>query len=167
VKRTASILNRRTAARLHLRLVGGFALVLAVSAGQSFFAYRTAIENSAAGESVTRGEQILGVVAKVRSDLLHIEAGYSGFLLAGNDTFLDSYTAGALAYGTDLAALRELSMGNANEEARWQDLEWRGAASQRDVTKPTIAGGTVVPSRIGLARSTRWSGSLARLRSPS
>ena len=104
MKRTASILNRRTAARLHLRLVGGFALV-AVSAGQSFFAYRTAIENSAAGESVTRGEQILGVVAKVRSDLLQMEAGYSGFLLAGNDTFLDSYTAGALAYGTDLAAL--------------------------------------------------------------
>ena len=53
--------------------------MLAVSAGQTVFAYRTAIENSAADESVGRGEQILGLIAKTRTDLLQMEAGDSGF----------------------------------------------------------------------------------------
>ncbi len=146
MKRTPAIVARLSAAPLHLRLLGGFALVLAVSAGQTVFAYRTAIENSAADESVGHGEQILGLIAKTRTDLLQMEAGYSGFSMAtshsmaGRHTFLDSYAAGARAYGMDLRALEDLTAGDAGEQVRWHDLEWRAAAWQRDVIEPTIAG---------------------------
>ena len=152
MKRTRAIVTRLSAAPLRLRLLGGFALVLAVSAGQTVFAYRTAIENSAADESVGRGEQILGLIAETRTDLLQMEAGYSGYSMAtkhsmaGRHTFLDSYAAGARAYGMDLRALEGLTAGDAGEQARWHDLEWRAATWQRDVIEPTIAGNLDVSS---------------------
>src|ERR1700681_1265038 len=47
-----SMLKRLDAAPLHVKLLGGFALVLAISAAQSSFAYWAALKNNAGNASV-------------------------------------------------------------------------------------------------------------------
>ena len=148
MSRGSDIVRRLTAAPLHLRLLGGLALVLMVSAGQSIFAYRTAIESTLQDKSAARDHEILALIGKTRSDVLRMDADYSRFLLVGNTAFVNSYRLGPQGYAADLAHLTELTSGNALDVARWQDLQARGVAWQRGVVEPTLAGDLDVPTSI-------------------
>ena len=136
MKRTTNVLTLLKAAPLHLRLFGGIALVLAASASQSVFTYRTTIDNVAAADWVQHTEAVLALAGETRTALLELETSYRGFLLTGDEAFLKSYTAAAQSYTTDLATLEWLTADNPPQVARWQELEQQRTAWQRDVIEP-------------------------------
>jgi CHASE3 domain sensor protein len=94
------VLSLLKAAPLHLRLFGAITLVLAASASQSLLTYRTTIDNEAAAESVRHTETVLALAGETQMALLEMETNYRGFLIAGNEAFLELYTAAAQSYPT-------------------------------------------------------------------
>ena len=52
-----------------------------------------------------------------------METGYRGFLLTGQEQFLDPYTAGLAAYPDRLRQLEELTADNPVQLARWRTVD--------------------------------------------
>ncbi|WP_369335903.1 CHASE3 domain-containing protein, partial [Halomonas sp. ND22Bw] len=58
--------------------------------------------------------------------------------MTGRDEFLEPYAAGAKVYQEKLRQLQQETADNPTQVRRWQDLEQRAAAWQREVTEPGI-----------------------------
>ena len=145
------MLARLNTTPLHLRLLIGFGLVLALSGAQSIFAYRTAAERVVAAEAQHTSEQIVVVADASRTALLEMEAGYRGYLLSGDESLLVSYRTAAVAFSKDLAQLRVLTVADPQDALDWQQLERRVAVWQQDIIEPGIAqrqAGTVAPADV-------------------
>src|SRR6266568_1814161 len=135
---TIGIHARLNTVPLHLRLLLGVGLVLALCAAQSVFAFRTAADNVAADETQHRNEEIAARATHAQTALLQMEAGYRGYLLSGDEGLLASYRAAALAFSADLARL--LGADDDANQLRWQTLDRRVAVWQSDIIEPGIAG---------------------------
>ncbi|MDQ6670498.1 MAG: diguanylate cyclase [Chloroflexota bacterium] len=133
------MLKRLDSVPLHMKLLLGFALVLAISAAQSGFAYWTTLENHAADAWVDHTEQVLSVAGAAQMTLFEMTAAYRGFMLSGDEALLDPYTAGVQTYTVDLARLEQLTADNPLQVERWRDLEQRLTAWQREVVEPDLA----------------------------
>ena len=117
-----SPLSRLNAAPLHLRLLAGFGLVLALGAAQSIFAYRTAADNVDADAVQHRSEELATMASDTRTSLLQMQAGYRGYLLSGDEGLLASYRDASAAFGADLA---RISIEDEDDLEQWQALERR------------------------------------------
>jgi methyl-accepting chemotaxis protein len=123
---------------LRWKLLGAFGLVLAAIAGQSVFAYQTTASSQAASRWVSHTSLVIGTANDALASLVDMETGYRGFLVTGQDSFLEPYTAGRTAYQADLKTLHDLTADNPIQTQRWQDLEQRAIAWQQQVTEPGI-----------------------------
>jgi len=139
VKHASNLLARLKATPLHLRLLCGVGVVLALGAVQSIFAYQMAAENVAADAAQDRSERIASLSGATWTALLQMEAGYRGFLLIGDAGFLESYRAGARTFSADLTELERLSAADQAKVVRWQRLATRVAVWQSDIINPGIA----------------------------
>ncbi|MGI9145305.1 MAG: ATP-binding protein [Chloroflexota bacterium] len=124
-------------APLHLRLLLGFGLVLALCAAQSIFAFRTAADNVAADEKQYRRQEIAALANQTRTALLQMEAGYRGYMLSGDEGLLASYRDAVAAFNADLAQV--LAADDQANLGRWQTLERRVSVWQADIIEPGIA----------------------------
>jgi diguanylate cyclase (GGDEF)-like protein/PAS domain S-box-containing protein len=141
------MLRRREAVPLHLKLLGGFALVLAISAVQSGFAYWTTLASIGSDAAVVRSERVLRLASQAHTELLEMDAAYRGFLFSGDEVLLGPYAADFQVYTADLASLQQLTDDNPPQVARWRDLEQRLAAWQHEVVEPGIAFRRALDSR--------------------
>jgi methyl-accepting chemotaxis protein len=123
---------------LRWKLLGSFGVVLAIMAAQSAFAYRTTIGSQEASRWVDHTYRVIGLAEDTLTDLVNIESGYRGFLVTGQDAFLEPYTAGKQGYAAKLKELQKETADNPAQVARWRDLEARAAAWQEKVTEPGI-----------------------------
>jgi PAS domain S-box-containing protein len=130
---------RLNGAPVHLRLLLAFALVLALCAAQSIFAYMSALDDVAADAAQYRSEQIEKSASETGDILLEMEAGYRGYLLTGDEGMLADYRTAALAFSTDLARLQVVSADDQDKLIRWRSLERRVAVWQSEILEPGIA----------------------------
>jgi diguanylate cyclase (GGDEF)-like protein/PAS domain S-box-containing protein len=143
------MLKRVTAAPLHIKLLGGFALVLAISAAQSSFTYWTALANIASDGSVADTQEVLSVASDAHTALLEMERDYLAFLLSGDGALLESYTTGVQTFTVDLTSLERLTADNPPQVARWRQLEQDVAAWQDDVVAPGVSMRQATVTRAG------------------
>jgi signal transduction histidine kinase len=68
-----------------------------------------------------------------------METGYRGFLLTGNESYLDPYSAGRERLPQTLSTLLRETADNPAQTARWQDLQLKVDEWLRVVTEPNIA----------------------------
>ena len=121
------------------RLFGAFGIVLTVLILLSSAAYRTTSLNQEATGAVIHTFQVIRTANALLADLVDMETGYRGFLIAGDDDFLEPYLRGSAALGGEVAELQTLTADNPEQMARWRSIEAQVNEWRQQVTEPGIA----------------------------
>jgi signal transduction histidine kinase len=125
-------------APLGRKLLGGFGLVLLLLLALSAVAYWTTEGNVQAATSVEHTLQVIALAEATQGDLVDMETGYRGFLLTGQEQFLEPYTAGLAAYPDRLRQLEELTADNPVQVARWRRVDELTQQWTQQFTEPRI-----------------------------
>jgi signal transduction histidine kinase len=121
------------------KLLGGFGLVLLLLLGLSAAAYVTTEGNLQASTAVEHTLRVIALAEATEGDLVDMETGYRGFLLTGQEQFLNPYEAGLAAYPDRLSQLEELTADNPPQVARWQSIANLTQQWTQQITEPRIA----------------------------
>jgi signal transduction histidine kinase len=120
------------------KLLGGFSIVLLLLLGLSAAAYWTTAGNVQASTSVEHTLQVIALAEATQGDLVDMETGYRGFLLTGQEQFLEPYTAGLASYPERLRQLEELTADNPVQVARWRTIDKLTQQWTQEFTEPRI-----------------------------
>jgi len=118
------------------KLMGGFGLVLILVVILSSFAYTTTVGNQEANGWVEHTHLVIGLSDEALAGLVDMETGYRGYLVTGQDAFLDPYKNGKKTYAAKLEELTRETADNPAQVKRWNDLLRRAEAWQKEVTEP-------------------------------
>jgi methyl-accepting chemotaxis protein len=116
-----------------------FGVVLALTTIQSIFTYTVTTGQEETAGWVDHTHVVIADADEALAGLVDMETGYRGFLVTGDDNFLDPYRSGVISHREKLEELQELTNDNPTQVARWQDLVSRSEAWQREVTEPGMA----------------------------
>lgn len=116
---------------------GGFALALLILAVLGLIAYQTTIGLLATADRVTHTYQVITTLDDLLQALTDAETGQRGYILTGQDDYLQPYTAALATINTDVQSLRQLTSDNPNQQKRIDSLEPL-IASRLSVIKQTI-----------------------------
>jgi methyl-accepting chemotaxis protein len=136
--RTRAALNGLRDLALRWKLLGAFALVLAIVVALNAFVYKSRAETLAARQAVDSSHQVREQAGSVLVNLLDMETAYRGFLVTGIDQFLEPYAAGRRGYQETIQALRAGTADRPEQLRRWDDLERRSEDWQASVLLPGI-----------------------------
>ena len=120
------------------KIGGGFVLAAAILAVIGVISYRTSTGLVDTADRVTHTYQVLGQLSAVLQTLTDAETGQRGFIITGDETYLEPYTTGTTAVQASIKALRQLTSDNANQQKRLDALEPL-VASRLNVLKESIA----------------------------
>ena len=116
------------------------ALILIVGA----FSWRSTRQTFEAAGWVAHTHEVMSTLDNVLGDLVDVETGQRGYLLTGNERFLEAYTAGSSRLRPHLENARRLTADNASQQERLRALE--------DAIDAKVA---LVDRLVALARSGR------------
>jgi methyl-accepting chemotaxis protein len=100
------------------KIAAGFALSLSLLIGIGAVAYTNITKLNATSEWVTHTHEVLEHVAGVLSQLKDAETGQRGYVITGDEVFLDPYRSGSGEVLNVLRELRKLAADNANQQKR-------------------------------------------------
>jgi CheY-like chemotaxis protein/signal transduction histidine kinase/CHASE3 domain sensor protein len=102
-------------------LAGFFAAILAVllMAGVS---YQAQTRSTVAATAVTQGVELIVQIQNVLSSVKDAETGQRGYLLTGDEAYLEPFTSGRAALNGELESLRPLTAGNPDQQQRLDRL---------------------------------------------
>ena len=110
-------------ANVGLKLGLGFGLALAILATIGTVAYRSTVLLTETAKSVAHTHQVLQKLESVLSVIKDGETGQRGYLLTGEDKYLDPYNRAHKLIDDELKDLRGLTKDNANQQRRLDFLE--------------------------------------------
>jgi diguanylate cyclase (GGDEF)-like protein/PAS domain S-box-containing protein len=113
--RTVSILNRK------VQLAFGFAVLALLTVG--VISYRGMLLSSERNRWVRHTHEVLGNIQDLRFAWESISAGSRGFVLTGNESYIESYSAGVLRVEQDEAAFRLMTSDNPVQQRQLPILE--------------------------------------------
>jgi len=118
-------------------LVGIFApmVLLVVLGAVAIFNISTIVGTN---ERVNHTHNVLAEAADIIGSAVDMETGMRGYLLAGQDGFLNPYRGGEKATYARLGELKQTVSDNPKQVARLEEVEKTLRAWQKDVTEPTI-----------------------------
>lgn len=102
-------------------------------------AYLTLQANEEANARVEHSYQVLSAADRLQQSLLDMETGYRGFLISGDNSFLQPYEQGRANVMTLFASLKSLTSADPAQKARWSDLQQQTDIWQAQVIEPRIA----------------------------
>lgn len=105
------------------KIAAGFALVFLLLLGIGAVAYRSITTLTSTSHLVTHTHQVLEHVAEVLSLLKDAETGQRGYVITGDETFLEPYQAGTNNVHAVVKELRELTSDNPNQQKRIDEAE--------------------------------------------
>ena len=105
------------------KIAVGFALSFALLAAMGLVAYRTIDSLTRTSYGVTHSHAVLEHLANVLSRLTDAETGQRGFVITGDDAYLEPYRTGTAAVPKLMDELRELTADNPNQQRRIADAE--------------------------------------------
>jgi signal transduction histidine kinase/CHASE3 domain sensor protein len=124
---------------LRARLLGAFGIVLTILVILSSAAYRTTALNQEANDLVTHTLQVIGTANGTLASLVDMETSYRGFLLSGDESFLEPYQRGTEDAGEQIDTLADLTSDNPAQVQRWRAIGTQVVAWRTEVTEPGIA----------------------------
>ena len=124
---------------LRARLLGAFGIVLTVLITLSSAAYRTTTANQEANDLVAHSLQVISAANGTLASLVDMETSYRGFLLSGDEAFLEPYQRGTDKVDDQIAELVALTSDNPSQVQRWRAIEAQVQAWRQEVTEPGIA----------------------------
>src|SRR4051812_21592114 len=124
---------------LRAKLLGAFGVVLVVLVILASAAYRTTTLNQDASDAVVHTFEVIGAANGAFADLVDMETSYRGFLLSGDDAFLQPYVEADNEVDALLAHLQELTADNPVQVERWRSIQAELLQWRQSVTGPGIA----------------------------
>jgi CHASE3 domain sensor protein len=109
--------------RIGTRILAGYGLALVVVGIVGVVAYRGTTELVDSADLVTHSHKVKEAVFEVRSSLKDAETGQRGFLLTGEERYLEPYHEGVKAIDRYLQEARELTVDNPNQQKRLNALQ--------------------------------------------
>jgi methyl-accepting chemotaxis protein len=109
--------------RIGTRILAGYGVALAVVGIVGVVAYRGTTELVDSANWVTHSHRVKEAVIEVRSSVKDTETGQRGFLLTGEDRYLEPYHDGLKAVDRYMQDVRELTLDNPNQLKRLNTLQ--------------------------------------------
>lgn len=104
------------------KIGSGFALALAILVAIGTIAYRSTQELTETAATVARTHAMMAALERVGHSLVNAETGQRGYIITGDDSYLEPYRAGAAGVENDLKLLRTLVQ-DSNQLRRLDTLE--------------------------------------------
>ncbi|HLM69150.1 MAG TPA: CHASE3 domain-containing protein, partial [Longimicrobium sp.] len=114
-----------------LATYGSALLVLALCA----LTYQAVQRSRASTAAVTRTHEVIIRLETTLSDVRDAETGQRGFLLTGEERYLEPYRSGTQRFGRDLERLRELTSETPSQQRRIEVLRRVGAEKMAFMTE--------------------------------
>ncbi len=108
--------------RIGTRILAGYALALLVVGGVGIIAYRSTTELVESADLVAHSHKVQEGISTVISTLKDAETGQRGFVMTGEQRYLEPYLAALKAIDKTLQDLRELTADNPNQQRRLEAL---------------------------------------------
>jgi len=108
---------------LSKKITLGFALAVFIILVAALLSYQRMREQAAARQWVLQSNEVLAELGGAVSDVTEAETGVRGFLLTGDDAYLESWHAGVQDAPEHLRRLYELTADNPGQQARVADLD--------------------------------------------
>lgn len=108
---------------LNRKITVGFALPVVIILVMAFLSYQRTHELAVARQCVAHSNQVLTELEGAVSAITEAETGVRGFLLTGDEAYLQSWRSGALEAPQHLDRLRELTADDPGQQARVTELE--------------------------------------------
>jgi len=105
------------------KIAAGFMLAFLLLLGIGAVAYRSITLLTSANQSITHAYKVLEAVAEVLSLLKDAETGQRGYIITGDDTFLEPYQTGVAGAPAVIKDLRELTSDNPHQQKRIDEAE--------------------------------------------
>jgi methyl-accepting chemotaxis protein len=109
--------------RIGTRILVGYGLALIVVGAVGIVAYRAISELVDSADWVTHSHKVKGALADTLSALKDAETGQRGFLLTGEERYLEPYTEALKVVSGDIQGLRDLTSDNPRQQARIATLQ--------------------------------------------
>ena len=119
------------------KIAAGFALAFLLLAIIGGVAYRSISVLANTSQLVTHTHQVLEHIAEVLSLVKDAETGQRGYIITGDEAFLEPYQAGTSGVHAVVKELRELTADNPNQQKRIDEAEPQMAAKLAEL-KQTI-----------------------------
>ena len=123
--------------RRQLQFTLGLVLLLLVA--ESVFAAWTTLTIQRLHQQAGQSTYVIARANEALKNLIDMETGYRGFLLTGDQSFLEPYASGEAAFGAVVGELRQQSATDPAQLAQWDDLYARESTWHREITEPGIA----------------------------
>lgn len=124
--------------KISIKLMVAFAAIIVVILGSNGTTYRNLsfIEESNGWTNHTY--EVLETINKVMASMVDQETGVRGFLVSGDEGFLEPYNGGIDAYEAAFAHVKDLTSDNAAQQKRLGQLdalakEWRTTVAEREI----------------------------------
>jgi PAS domain S-box-containing protein len=104
-----------------MQLAFGSALLTLLVVGA--ISYRAMVVSSESARWVRHTHEVLENLQNLRFEMESIESIYRGFVLTGKESFLDSYQASILSANRNVAAIRDLTFDNPEQQSQLPALE--------------------------------------------
>ena len=112
-------IRRSIAAKLILAVV----LLCAVTVGVAVVGLHESQKSSGLAEWVTHTHEVLGSLERVLSGVKDAETGQRGYLLTGNEDYLEPYSNAVEQVTDELARIKTLTSDNADQQRRIESIE--------------------------------------------
>jgi signal transduction histidine kinase/CHASE3 domain sensor protein len=124
---------------LRAKLLGAFGAVLVILVTLASAAYRTTVLNQDALDAVVHTLEVIGAANGAFADLVDMETSYRGFLLTGDDMFLQPYVDADREIDDELAHVESLTTDNQAQVERWRSIQEQVTQWRHVATEPGIA----------------------------
>ena len=109
--------------KLEAKLLTAFIAVLVITSSVAGFGYKTQVDRNETIRWVEHTNQVMLEIDLVLENLLNMETGFRGYMITGQEEFLEPYNASLQEIEESLIALRELTSDNPRQLERWNELE--------------------------------------------
>jgi len=105
------------------KIAGGFALALVLLIAIGAVSYRSFAKLTTTAEWVTHTHQVLEHISGLYGQLKDAETGQRGYVITGDEAFLEPYQTGSASVANVLKELRQLTADNPNQQKRLDAAE--------------------------------------------
>ncbi len=121
------------------KLAASFAALVVLSAAVSAIIYNEVAFVKKSSGWTTHTYQVLEGLNGIVGAMVNQETGLRGYLVSGDEAFLDPYKNGKLAFDKAFAQVRELTADNATQQGRLQEIAAFAKTWQTDIAEKEIA----------------------------
>ena len=157
---------RRSLAPLPTAVFAGFAIAIAAVLVTTYLAYASLTDRTATAERTTEAYEVLGRVQNVRALVTDAETAERGFLITGNEIYLEPYNQARAAVSRQLVDLQKLLEGHPDQQRRLDVLAQAVQQKMEDIDRIIALHRTGdTEAALELVRIERGRIAMARIRS--